>query len=425
MSRIRFNLRNKKQKISIIYLIYEVNGERLVYSTKEKVSPKDWNDSKMEVKSSAGKEKAGMINAKLNLMQMIIYNTEAELFKVGERSTRIKLKQKLDHELYGSLSSNDSDQVKQIKTLDEYILWFIRDRRSNPNFKTGTIKTYKVFQKHWRRYAQAKRTYFESLDIKLLEGFIRYLIKHKNNYSDNHINQMVKIAKVILNDACERGMLKRPIHKSRLFRHSSKPTDHIYLTVEELMQIAKLKLPLHQKIYIHRDLFIVGAFTGLRFSDFVRIKKDNIVTIRDSNNIKRDVLKIYMKKVNDHVFIPIHPVVKTILSKHNNDLSQYKVVNQVINRDLKKIGSMAGINETIVKVIYRKGNADRKRYKKYALITTHTARRSFATNAYKSGIPAISIMKITGHKKSETFMKYICINEEENAHLLSENSFFK
>jgi integrase len=64
-------------------------------------------------------------------------------------------------------------------------------------------------------------------------------------------------------------------------------------------------------------------------------------------------------------------------------------------------------------------------YKKYEKIQTHTARRSFATNAYLSGIPAISIMKITGHQTESVFMRYICISNEENALKMSDSDFFK
>ena len=56
--------------------------------------------------------------------------------------------------------------------------------------------------------------------------------------------------------------------------------------------------------------------------------------------------------------------------------------------------------------------------KKYQLLTTHTARRSFATNLYLSGFPSISIMKITGHTTEKSFMKYIKITPTENAKLL-------
>jgi len=46
---------------------------------------------------------------------------------------------------------------------------------------------------------------------------------------------------------------------------------------------------------------------------------------------------------------------------------------------------------------------------------SHTARRSGATNMYKQGIPSIDIMKITGHTKESTFMRYIKISKEETA----------
>lgn len=57
-------------------------------------------------------------------------------------------------------------------------------------------------------------------------------------------------------------------------------------------------------------------------------------------------------------------------------------------------------------------------------ISTHTARRSFATNAYKAGVPTIAIMKVTGHKKESNFMKYIKVSAEENAEMLKSHPFF-
>ena len=38
--------------------------------------------------------------------------------------------------------------------------------------------------------------------------------------------------------------------------------------------------------------------------------------------------------------------------------------------------------------------------KKFEMITSHTARRSFATNMYHRGISPVMIMSITGHKKN-------------------------
>ncbi|BDW92732.1 hypothetical protein MACH07_15640 [Flagellimonas marinaquae] len=61
---------------------------------------------------------------------------------------------------------------------------------------------------------------------------------------------------------------------------------------------------------------------------------------------------------------------------------------------------------------------------KYELVTTHTARRSFATNLYLADVPSISIMKITGHKTERSFLHYIKISQEQNADKLLNHPFF-
>lgn len=61
---------------------------------------------------------------------------------------------------------------------------------------------------------------------------------------------------------------------------------------------------------------------------------------------------------------------------------------------------------------------------KWKLLSSHTARISFATNASKTGIDALSIMKITGHTQHSTFMKYIRVTRKENAIRMAEREFF-
>jgi integrase len=53
-------------------------------------------------------------------------------------------------------------------------------------------------------------------------------------------------------------------------------------------------------------------------------------------------------------------------------------------------------------------------------ITSHTARRSFCTNEFLAGTPVKLIMNISGHKKENTFYKYIRITPEEAAQKIKE-----
>ena len=56
---------------------------------------------------------------------------------------------------------------------------------------------------------------------------------------------------------------------------------------------------------------------------------------------------------------------------------------------------------------------------KWQLVSTHTARRSFATNMYLMGVPSITIMRITGHKTEKAFMRYIKLDEEQHAKIIA------
>ncbi len=59
----------------------------------------------------------------------------------------------------------------------------------------------------------------------------------------------------------------------------------------------------------------------------------------------------------------------------------------------------------------------------YNCVTSHTARRSFATNLYLDGYPIIEIMKITGHKTEKAFLKYIKVSKLDAAKRL--NTYMK
>ncbi len=81
---------------------------------------------------------------------------------------------------------------------------------------------------------------------------------------------------------------------------------------------------------------------------------------------------------------------------------------------------MAGITEEVEKTITKGGITRTTKYKKWKMVGTHTARRSFATNMYKRGIPTITIMAITGHKTETSFLKYIKITPREHAEKMRE-----
>ena len=114
---------------------------------------------------------------------------------------------------------------------------------------------------------------------------------------------------------------------------------------------------------------------------------------------------------------------RAILNKYQGYLPGLS--NQKLNSYIKEVCQLAGISDP-VEINKTVGNERlRKVLEKWDLVTSHTARRSFCTNAYLSGIPTHAIRMITGHKTEKSFLKYIKVTDQENAVIMAENPFFK
>ncbi|MBA7545998.1 hypothetical protein ES705_38380 [subsurface metagenome] len=120
--------------------------------------------------------------------------------------------------------------------------------------------------------------------------------------------------------------------------------------------------------------------------------------------------------------IPINPIVKVIMEKYNEQYENSlpsEISNVQMNLNLKEIGRNMDVLQTYESITFVKaGKTINKKIKKCELLTTHTARRSFATNMYKAGIPTITIMAITGHKTEKAFLRYIKVTPDEHAKIL-------
>jgi integrase len=259
---------------------------------------------------------------------------------------------------------------------------------------------------------------WQNIDMDFYFDFTDFL-KFKYNHTPNTVGKYVKTLKVFLREAIEAGFDVPRTFENRKFSAPSEKVEHIYLTEDELTKIYELDLTKRPALEAQRDLFVIACYTGLRFSDFTTLKPENIIQTESGTAIKKATYK-----TKEVVLIPLHYRAEGILMKYENRLPR-ALSNQKMNVALKTIGKLAGIDTdfTTTKTI---GNLSTTvTQPKHELITTHCGRRSFATNAFKAGIPTISIMKITGHTTEAAFLKYINLSNEENANLLMNHSFFR
>lgn len=410
MANVTFKLRRPNDKTpQIIYLVCRFGqNEKLAYSTGLKILPTYWNKEKMRVRNLVEALGKDLINNYLNELYTASDLHITELKTKGKAVTK--------DALYKFLQNyTNKTQDSEENTLHGFIKAFLKRNKTRINPNTGKIISYKVQREHERTYellqnfekAKNKSIHFDFEDINLdfYTDFTAYLQSLK--LSVNTIGHKIQTLKTWLNEASERGVNKSQQYKSHRFKAVIEETENIYLSSSELEKIYTHKFTSEKLIRV-RDLFLIGAFTGLRFSDFTNITADNI---------KEGNLHIEQQKTGKTVSIPLHPIVLEIWTKYGGELPKV-ISNQKFNEYLKDVCKEAEINSIEQKGITKGGIRIKQNYEKWQLVSSHTARRSFATNLYLSGFPSLSIMQITEHKTESAFMKYIKVTNEQHAELL-------
>lgn len=128
------------------------------------------------------------------------------------------------------------------------------------------------------------------------------------------------------------------------------------------------------------------------------------------------------QKTDATVTLPVTAQMERIWSKYPEGLP--RLSNQKTNQHIKEIARLAGITQLVDITEYRSKGAITTTMEKWKMATTHTARRSFATNAFLAEIPIYVIMKFTGHKTESEFLRYIRASGQEIAAKFATHPFF-
>jgi integrase len=409
MGKAKFILKEPNSKMdTLIYLIYNYQYSRFKYSTTERINPKYWNPICQRCKETKQFPEFPEFNSRLDKIENAIKNVFRRLLNDGIQPNNTLLKKEIENEL------SDHRLKPKKKSFLAFVESFIKE--SALNKREGTIKVYNTTFKYLKEYSSKHKTIdFENITLEFYNHYTAFLAQ-EHLLSANTVGKHIKTIKSFMNEATERGLNENLEFRKKKFKTIREEADTVYLNIKELQQFEKLKLAATPRLDKVRDLFLIGCYTGLRFSDFTQIQPENI-------NGDNTMLFIRTQKTSERVAIPLHKTVRTILKKYNNKLPK-AYTNQVTNVYLKEVASLANIKELVETTITRGGKVEKSISQKFKLISTHTARRSFATNLYIADIPAISIMKITGHKTERSFMAYIRISQEENADKLLTHPFF-
>ena len=407
----RFLLKEPKtKKITPINCHLRFNNGRLVIPTGEKILPVEWDSEKQRAFNSKKYPHNSELNIWLDKMDSEIKSV-FRAFNLEKVSPTIEMiKDRINERLFNKVSNQTPSLLKFIES---YIQ--VCSKIKNPN----TVRTYTTTFKHLKSYAQSHKIHIDyaSINLNFYNSFLSYLM-HDLNLAQNTLGKHIQVFKTFMNEATERGYNKNIEFRGRKFKRLSEPVESIYLNKEELQKISDLNLSDRPNLERVRDLFIIGCNTGLRYSDFAKIRPENIKTEAIGTYISVTTLKTTTK-----VVIPINPDALAILHKYNGMIPK-PYSNQKMNQYLKEIGELAGLNDIVTVIRTKAGKRKTTILPKHQMIHTHTCRKSFSTNAFLAGVPTIAIMKITGHTTENQFLKYVKVSEMENASNLMNHKFF-
>lgn len=428
---------DKNRETTSIQFIIRKNGQRYRYVPGISIQTEHWLDNKRWcregkkypdgfIKNEQIKKYARLIDDVLADFDLKLITPTQELFK---DAVDAKIEE-INNEVGGVTKRDNS-----IQSLTQYI----KNAVKTADKTKITYKSYQTTLSHLEDFEKKnnRTIHFNDVDLNFYNTFRNFLLektylvgKEERHYSKNYLGAIFKNIIKFMNDSTGEYH-SNTAYKHKGFKKEKEEIETIYLTNEEIQKLYNLKIDeekirelLPNRTYGYKRIiealqhtqliFLVGCYTGLRVSDYSRI---------EDFNINEDIIRVRTTKTNKIVYIPIHEKLRALFKKTN--VLELTISGQKLNKNIKELGKLAGINEEIKISRTEGGQIVTRTYKKYELICTHTARRSFATNAYLAGIDLYAIKEMLGHSNIETTIKYLKVSEEENAKRIAQHPFFQ
>ncbi len=384
-----------------------IKGERLLTTTGYSISPDKWNKERQRVKqgfSNANGITYNVINNKLSEIESHFSKLENQIEITDTTDFNLK------DEFADKFRTNKTK--KKAETIFDHIDEFISEVGRLNDWTVSTVEKFNALKNHLKAFDPALK--YENLDESGLISFMDYL---KNvplagdvqGMRNSTIKNRISFLKWFLRWATKKGYNNELAFLSfnpKIKTIKSTDKEIVFLDWEELIHVYNFEFPDNKKYLTRvRDVFCFSCFTGLRYSDTANLKRSNVhetyislTSIKDSDNLK----------------IELNKYSKAILDKYKDEQFPYDralpvISNQRSNEYLKEMAKLCGIDKPVTEVYY-KGNERIEEVKpKYEKICTHTARRTFISNALMKGIPVNVVMKWTGHSDYNAMKPYIAI----------------
>ena len=333
-------------------------------STEIRVKPEHWDSDKGEVHKKY--PRAGVLNRHIREQVQKLEDFEIDLISKGKKFNFGMLEPVLN----GPSSTITFNQ-------------FVKNELEISSIRESSKKQQKVFMNKLNEFNS--KTQFDEINLEFLQRFEKFL--YSKGLNTNSVGKEFKNFRKFVNLAIDKEMIPLDKYPFRKFKIKTKPTNKVHLTEDEVNRIKNLELEVNSEIEFIRDLYLVGIYTGLRFSDIVNLRNEDIKKIEGETLIEKR-----MQKTENFIRIPISKLfegkAKTIINKYVDEKNTHvfqSYSNQHVNRILKVIGHMANIQKKIA---------------------FHSSRHTFATLLLNKGLRIEIVSKLMGHSNIQQTQEY-------------------
>lgn len=340
-------------------------SDKVYLPTNVFLRPKHWNQHRQEILSSHPNHE--ILN---RFLQEFVLNLEWKELQMWKNNTPLTLKQLIVSEK----GINEVKKTSFINFCKEYIS-ISRKRESTKKNLMTTVKVLNTFN---------PSTSFNNITYEYIMEFERFLFARK--YKINTIIKHIKHLRSFYNEALNRRLITNNEDAFRRYKMLKGESKYTFLLPEELNKLESLSLiGKNRKMRHTLDAFLFCCYTGLRYSDFCSLKKENLVIVDNKMWLMYKSVKTEVE-TRLPLYLLFQGKAMAILNRYNDLEAFFKVSsNSNIDKKLLKIKALAGINTHI---------------------SFHTARHTNATLLVYKGVNITTVQKLLGHKNIHTTQHY-------------------
>lgn len=233
------------------------------------------------------------------------------------------------------------------------------------------------------------------------------------SYARNSVRTLLSEIKAVINENIDsHGGEIQSRRYGKILSISGEPSQSIYLSLEEIAKIDAYKPASEHERYVKR-IFMIEALTGARNCDSRRLSLDNV-------DAESDTLTYISQKTRKEVSVPVHKEVIPYLEENKGGIDEFPDLSiWSFNKTLRNICRKCGIGGGVSLYVHGE-HASGARWK---FVSSHTGRRSFATNLFLAGADPYVIADFMGHSSPRITLEHYIIAKRKPERQVLE--FFK